>query len=117
MFDVSQRAGFRSPRAVLWVVWLIAALYLTSYANRDWISGDEGALGQIAERVLLGELPHRDFDAIYTGAQSFLHALAFRVFGIDLLVLRGLLLVFALAWFQPSTRSPAGRLLPGSPQE
>jgi hypothetical protein len=47
-----------------------------------WWPHDEGQIGQAAERVLLGELPHIDFDEMYTGGLTFLHAAAFRVFGV-----------------------------------
>lgn len=94
----SASVWLRSPRAVLLIVWMISALYLGSQLNRDWLPGDEGALGHSAERTMNGELPHRDFDAIYTGGLSFLHALTFRAFGVDLLALRIVLLAFALVW-------------------
>lgn len=63
-----------------------------------WIPHDEGVIGQSAERVLLGELPHRDFVELYTGGLSFLHSLAFRLGGIDLLVPRLVLFGAALLW-------------------
>ena len=49
---------------------------------------DDGALAQSAERLLQGQLPHRDFDEIYTGGLTFLNAGAFRLFGISLWSLR-----------------------------
>src|SRR5581483_8362216 len=57
----------------------------------------EGLLGQTAERVLSGELPHRDFDDVYTGGLSFLNAIAFRVFGTTLAAPRYVLLLFCLS--------------------
>ncbi|MFP8880811.1 MAG: hypothetical protein VCE43_15915 [Myxococcota bacterium] len=94
----SASVRLQRPHAVGLIIWVICALYLGSQTNRDWLPGDDGALGHSAERILDGELPHRDFDAIYTGGLSFLHALTFRVVGIDLLSLRIVLLAFALAW-------------------
>ena len=41
-----------------------------------------------AERVLLGELPHRDFDGMYSGGLELFHALAFKLFGTRLISLR-----------------------------
>lgn len=59
---------------------------------------DEGAFAQAAERILDGQLPHRDFDDTYTGGLAFLHALAFKLFGVRLLSMRWMLLVFSLVF-------------------
>ena len=45
-----------------------------------------------------GQLPHRDFGEIYTGGLSFIHALAFRAFGVNLMSLRICVFLFFLAW-------------------
>jgi len=82
----------------LLIVWVIAAFYLTWKAGEGWIPHDEGLLGQSAERVLAGELPHRDFDAPYTGGLACMHAFVFHVLGVNLYWLRGLLLLFALVF-------------------
>jgi 4-amino-4-deoxy-L-arabinose transferase-like glycosyltransferase len=66
--------------------------------KRGWVPADEGFLGQTAERVLGGELPHRDYIEGYTGGLSYLNALAFRLFGINLASLRYMLALFFLAW-------------------
>ncbi|MEM7349697.1 MAG: hypothetical protein AAF657_02750, partial [Acidobacteriota bacterium] len=42
--------------------WAVAVGYLATLADEGWIPHDEGMLGQCAERLLQGELPHRDFD-------------------------------------------------------
>ena len=78
---------------------------------RGWVPHDEGAFGQMGERTLRGELPHRDFDEIYTGGLSLLHGLALRVYGIDVSVFRYLLYVFFLAWL-PATYYIATRFVP-----
>lgn len=95
-----QRTAPWAPRwrYVLFFVWLISAAYGAAYIDRGWIPHDEGTLGQSAERVLSGELPHRDFDEVYTGALSFLHAALFGAFGFNLLAPRVLLFLFFLAW-------------------
>jgi hypothetical protein len=65
--------------------------------RRDgYIPFDEGLLGQSAERVLAGELPHVDFDDTYTGGQAFFHATEFQLFGARSATLRGGLVVLAL---------------------
>ncbi len=53
-----------------------------------WIPHDEGLLGQSAERVLNGEVPHVDFDDPYTGLLSWAHSLAFEYLGISVRSLR-----------------------------
>jgi hypothetical protein len=79
-------------------VWLVSALYLGYFALRGWIPHDEGLLAHSAERVLAGEVPHRDFDEAYTGGLTYLHAAAFALLGVKLTSLRIVLLGFALAW-------------------
>ncbi|MBW3535584.1 MAG: hypothetical protein KY453_10280, partial [Gemmatimonadetes bacterium] len=55
------------------VVWAVSLLYFGSLFDRRWIPLDEGTLGQSALRVLRGEWPHRDFDAVYSGLLELLH--------------------------------------------
>jgi len=52
------------------------------HLQTGWFPHDEGQLGQAAERVLVGEMPHRDFDDMYTGGQTYLNALSFKLFGV-----------------------------------
>jgi hypothetical protein len=59
-------------------------VYAALTIDRGWIPHDEGTLGQSALRALTGELPHRDFHDMYTGALSYWHALSFVLFGIQL---------------------------------
>jgi 4-amino-4-deoxy-L-arabinose transferase-like glycosyltransferase len=68
----------------------------TSTLHRGWMPHDEGYFSQAAERVLTGELPHRDFAEMYTGGLTYLHALAFDLFGVRFASLRLVLLAFAL---------------------
>src|SRR3989454_5257856 len=57
---------------VLGVAWVLGAAVGGHYLTRGWVPHDAGSLAQSAERVLAGELPHRDFDEIYTGGASLL---------------------------------------------
>jgi hypothetical protein len=66
------------------VVWVISAALVVSRIDRGWIPHDEGTIGHSAERVLAGELPHRDFDDVYTGGLAYVNAGAMRMFGIHL---------------------------------
>ena len=85
-------------RVVLPVVWLASAAWMLVYLRRGWVPHDEGTIAQSAERVLQGELPHRDFVDLYTGGLSYLNALSFRLFGETLLSPRIVLFLFALLW-------------------
>jgi len=97
-------------RLVFVVVFFLSALYMARELNRGWVPHDEGALGQSAERVLRGEVPHHDFDEIYTGGLSYLNAAAFRIFGTKLTSLRFVLYLFFLAWV-PSVYYAASRFV------
>lgn len=88
------RSAWLMPVAVL----LVAGVYLSGFAYRGWIPADAGTLGQCAERVLCGEIPHRDFDDMYTGGLSYLHAAAFKVLGLRLSSIRTVFFVFVLAF-------------------
>lgn len=83
---------------VLLLVWLVSLAYMASHLKEGWNPYDEGTLAQSAERVLNGELPHRDFDEMYTGGLSFLNALAFRELGTNLATMRVVLFMTFLLW-------------------
>jgi hypothetical protein len=87
----------RTHALVLLVVLAISVGYMATHLKRGWVPHDEGALGGSAERALNGELPNRDFDD-YTGGLSFVHALAFRVFGINSASMRIVLFLFFVPW-------------------
>ncbi|MGH7593349.1 MAG: hypothetical protein ACRELE_05795 [Gemmatimonadales bacterium] len=69
-----------------------------AFRYRGWYPHDEGVLGQSAERILRGEIPHRDFDDPYTGGLALLHALVFRMRGISMNALRDHLAVVTTVW-------------------
>jgi hypothetical protein len=85
-------------RAVGVGVWLAAGLLGWVYLGRGWIPHDVGTLGHAAERVLQGELPHRDFVDVYTGGQAMLHALAFRLLGVEVMTLRFVFFAAYMLW-------------------
>lgn len=89
-------------------VTLLAGAYLASVAWKGWIPFDDGMLAQTAQRVLEGQLPHRDFDDVYTGGLSFFHAAAFQIAGSSLSTLRATLLLTTVAsipiWFFVASR-------------
>jgi hypothetical protein len=95
--------SFRSnPRLVQWLliaaVLGLSALYAAHGLKRGWVPADEGFLGQSAERVLHGELPHREYSEGYTGGLTFLNAAAFQLLGTNLASLRYVLFLFFLLW-------------------
>lgn len=83
---------------VLLLVWSASAIYGGMLLKRGWVPHDEGTIGQSAERALEGELPHRDFDEVYTGGLTYLNAAAMAVFGRTMAVPRFVLLAVFLAW-------------------
>ena len=85
-------------RVLLLAVMVISAAYVAWHLGRGWVAHDEGTLGQSAERLLRGELPHRDFDDVYTGGLTFLNAAAFRLFGATMMSMRIVLFAAFLAW-------------------
>jgi hypothetical protein len=85
-------------RLVFAAVWVVSVAYVATRIGRSWGPPDEGLLGQSAERLLNGQLPHRDFTDLYTGGLTALHALAFRFFGVRMMVLRAVLLVAVACW-------------------
>jgi hypothetical protein len=93
MFPLLETRSRRAHAVSAVIVTAVAALSIGRLMVRGWVPFDEGALGQSADRVLLGQLPHRDFDEIYTGGLSIVHALAFRLLGENLVSMR--LVLFA----------------------
>src|SRR6266581_6391582 len=85
-------------RLLLALVLLLSALYMAWELKRGWVPSDEGTLAECADRVLRGELPHRDYHEGYTGGLRYLNAAAFRLFGTNLASMRYMLFLFFLAW-------------------
>jgi hypothetical protein len=85
-------------RLVLLGVLLVSAAYVWWHLGRGWIPIDDGPVAHTAERVLRGELPHRDFDELYTGGLAFVNAAAFRLLGTNLWTLRLVLFAVFVAW-------------------
>ncbi|MGH7594320.1 MAG: hypothetical protein ACRELE_10790 [Gemmatimonadales bacterium] len=83
-----------------WLVFTvaIAGLVLLLALNHGWEPVGEGAIAESAVRVLHGEVPHRDFDDLYTGGLTYIHAAAFAIGGIRLSILRVPLFLTGLGW-------------------
>src|SRR6266436_4345911 len=95
---LERSATTRWSTLIFLIVWLSSVAYMACNLNRGWAPEDEGILGQAAERVLHGEMPHRDFNDPYTGGLSYLDAAAFRILGTNLISLRIVLLAFFILW-------------------
>ena len=74
--------------ALLVAACLANALLLWFFHDRYWYPTDDGFHAHIAERLLAGEVLNRDVQDIHPGLLHFIHAAAFRAFGIDLVSLR-----------------------------
>lgn len=101
----------RHGRAIVLVVLGLTLLYVLLGVDERWIPHDDGTLAHAAQRVLDGELPHRDFNDPYTGGQAYFHAALFTLLGERLLTLRvGLFL--ALVATVPAFYAIARRFAP-----
>src|SRR6266436_8967238 len=95
--EIRTKTAIGTHAIVLLIVWAISIGYMATHLKHGWVPHDEGTLGLSAERVLHGELPHRDFDD-YTGGLTFVHALAFRALGINSGSMRMVLFAFFVLW-------------------
>jgi hypothetical protein len=74
--------------AVFAVAMLVAAAILLHFHNVFWWAPDEGAYAHVAERILQGEVLNGSVQDIHMGYVNFANALAFKLFGLDLVSLR-----------------------------
>jgi hypothetical protein len=74
-----------------------AIAYLWPFVPRGWVPHDEGMIGQSADLVLHGAVPHLDYVEPYTGGLTYVYAALFRTTGIDLFNVRRLMFVVAAA--------------------
>lgn len=88
----------RSKWMLALVLWAACVGYAALHLRHGWVAHDAGALGESAQRVLAGQLPHRDFDEIYTGGLSYLNALSFRIWGTSIMAMRIMLLIAFALW-------------------
>jgi hypothetical protein len=92
-------------------VWAVAVAYALLHLDRGWFAVDAGTLGQAAQRVLDGQLPHRDFVDVYTGGLAFLNAAGFKVFGVSVMGMRWVVFAAFVAWV-PAVWAIASRSAP-----
>ena len=91
----------RTTWLVFLIVWAISLAYAAIVLRWGWIPRDEGLLAHSAERVLHGEVPHKNFQDAYVGLLTYLHAFAFARLGTNLAALRFTLFAF-FALFVPA---------------
>jgi hypothetical protein len=75
---------------------ICAGAYLAPFIDRGWIPHDEGTIAGDALRLIQGELPHVGFQDPYIGGMTWFYAALFRLFGVDLVTIRGALYGAAL---------------------
>jgi hypothetical protein len=91
-----ERTMVIAPRAIGVALVVLSLAYLCLFVQRGWIPHDEGMLGQSAERVMAGDLPHVDYEEPYTGGLAWLHAGLFKITGVNLIYPRWLLFAGAI---------------------
>jgi hypothetical protein len=107
----------RSTAVAAFALWILCGAYASQFIYRGWIAHDEGTIGQSAERILAGEVPHRDFDEVYTGGLTYLHAAGMKIFGVSLRTPRLIVFAFFMAFLAAvyavgrRVSSPAGALV------
>src|SRR5215213_2406754 len=79
--------NLRSVAALILVV-LISTVIMIIYDNRFWAAADEGMYAHVAERLLLGQVLHRDVQDLYPGYINLTNAAAFSLFGVRLVSMR-----------------------------
>lgn len=79
--------NLRSAVALILVV-LISTTLMFIYHNRFWAPADEGIYAHVAERILRGQVLHRDVQDLHAGYVDFVNATAFSVFGLRLVSMR-----------------------------
>src|SRR5687767_6980629 len=67
---------------------VISAAILLRFYNQMWLPGDDGYYAHIAERVLQGQVLHRDVQALHPGYVYVINAVALKMFGHSLVSLR-----------------------------
>ena len=74
--------------AALIVVVLVSTVVMIAYHNRFWAPVDEGKFAHVAERMLLGEVLHRDVQDLHAGYVNFVNAAAYSLFGVRIVSMR-----------------------------
>jgi hypothetical protein len=73
------------------VVLLTSIITMITFHNRFWAPADEGVYAHVAERLLLGQVLHRDVQDLHPGYIDFVNVAALSLFGVRLVSMRYLL--------------------------
>src|ERR1700722_10251368 len=88
----------RTRPLVMLFTWLVSAAIVIAPRRDAFYDVADDLLGETAERVMHGQLPHRDFVDVYTGALGMIDAAGFRIWGVSAETLRTGLVVATLVW-------------------
>lgn len=75
---------------------VISSAILIHFHDRFWWPVDEGVYAYVAQRILAGDVIHRDLVDLHAGLGNYINAAAFLIFGEDLLSLRYPLVVLGI---------------------
>jgi len=75
-------------RIAVYILMPLSFLYLFIFFNQGINTYDEGLTLYGASRILNGDIPYRDFWAIYSPAQFYVLAALFKLFGVSVIVAR-----------------------------
>jgi hypothetical protein len=78
-------------------IFLVSIAYFSLTFTHTFELRDEGYLLHCSMRVALGEVPHRDFQALYGPGVCAVNGLLFRIFGFEILPVRIVLALFKAA--------------------
>ena len=96
--EPAHESGSRTLKwALLAAAVLANGLLLWHFHDRYWYPTDDGLYAHVAHRLLKGEVLNLDVQDIHPGYIHFLHATAFRIFGLDMVSLRYPLMIAAFA--------------------
>jgi hypothetical protein len=70
------------------LVLITSTVLMIIFHNRFWAPADEGNYAHVAERLLSGQVLHRDVQDVHAGYVNFVNAAAFSIFGLQMVSLR-----------------------------
>jgi hypothetical protein len=87
--DAGERFAWNHwPVAALIMVVLVSSLLMVLYHNHFWAPADEGIYAHVAERILMGQVLHRDVQDLHAGYVDFVNAAALSIFGVRMVSMR-----------------------------
>lgn len=77
------------------IMFAVSAVYLLAIYDKEIPNLDEGFILTISDRVLMGDMPYKDFFLLMTPGAIYLNALIFHTFGATIIVERATTLILA----------------------